>query len=304
MEEKEIILSKWLEGKVTDEEVKAIYDDIDLDYLKGVLAKQEKFSITKSDSQKQWNKIESILKPKELTSPIKIYLKYLLLLIFAGIATSALYFLIPENKTYIKPNKNEFRNHAFIDGSTARLWPGSTLVFDDSTYVANRYIELEGQAFFDVKKGSPFTVKTQSGEVKVLGTSFDVWSPDKTSTLVKCHTGRVKVLDKNKQEVILTPGKKVIIEDNKIGKIIDFNLDLQNNSKIKKYYDDAKVSWVVDDLANLYGASIELDNEIKNQRINGLIVTNDLNLAISYLCETMNWSYVQKGKHISIRSKD
>jgi transmembrane sensor len=37
-----------------------------------------------------------------------------------------------------------------------------------------RTLSLEGEAFFEVQKGSKFSVVTSDGIVEVLGTSFDV----------------------------------------------------------------------------------------------------------------------------------
>ena len=66
---------------------------------------------------------------------------------------------------------------------------------------------LSGQAFFSVKKGEKFTVKTTMGEVIVLGTKFDVLTSANVM-VVGCHEGKVRVSNE-KESVIIEKGEGV-----------------------------------------------------------------------------------------------
>jgi len=88
------------------------------------------------------------------------------------------------------------------DGSRAVLSPGSELTVED--YDDVRTLSLRGEAFFEVERGQPFTVQTERGQVRVLGTSFNV---DASARLnVACATGRVSV-ETDSESLVLTPGQ-------------------------------------------------------------------------------------------------
>jgi len=80
----------------------------------------------------------------------------------------------------------------FPDGSTFILNAVSNLSYDQKQWASKRIINLDGEAFFDVEKGSSFVVQTKNGSVEVLGTAFNV----KTRAAlfeVSCQEGMVLV---------------------------------------------------------------------------------------------------------------
>jgi transmembrane sensor len=96
------------------------------------------------------------------------------------------------------------------DGSTIWLNSGSQIRYSSEFNKKNRKVELEGEAFFDVKKNSekPFFVNTPNLDIKVTGTRFNVNAyndePDVETALVE---GKVNVfLKKEKTSYHLTPG--------------------------------------------------------------------------------------------------
>lgn len=80
------------------------------------------------------------------------------------------------------------------DGSIVKLNSNSSISYPKN-FFKNRWIELEGEAFFTVMRdeSNPFTVKTKNFQTEVLGTSFNVnaysWSDNKVSVA----EGKVKV---------------------------------------------------------------------------------------------------------------
>jgi ferric-dicitrate binding protein FerR (iron transport regulator) len=69
------------------------------------------------------------------------------------------------------------------------------LKYNKEIWGTSRTLNLKGEAFFEVKKGSKFTVNTPKGLVTVLGTKFNVRSRNDVLD-VTCQSGRVMVLDK------------------------------------------------------------------------------------------------------------
>lgn len=303
MNEKDIILGKWISGECSDEEVREALGDIDLDYLRSVLKSQENLDLPSTDPLVSWEKFEDAVIHK--TTPISSYGRRLWVLLSALLVGALLtfYFLSAKGDVVSAPTQ-DFLLYAFEDGSTARIWPGSTINYDKSTYSTNRLIELNGQAFFDVKKGSSFIVITAAGEVEVMGTSFDVWTMDKKSLSVKCHSGKVKVSDNRQKHVILTAGNSVTIEDSQLTAARTFDLSNEDPKRQLKNYDNALASWVISDLERIYQRKINIDEALSKERFTGVISTNDLNRSLMYLCETMRWSYDQKESKINISTQE
>ncbi len=127
-------------------------------------------------------------------------------LLITGIAGA--YYLIG-SKT-IENNTYDVASVDLPDGSAVKLNANSRIHFNTSVWKLDRSVNLDaGEAFFDVEKGSVFTVRTPKGDVTVLGTSFNI-SLSENNFEVACKTGsvEVKMVEINKS-VILSPGEKV-----------------------------------------------------------------------------------------------
>ncbi|NOQ25888.1 MAG: hypothetical protein GQ564_11045 [Bacteroidales bacterium] len=74
--------------------------------------------------------------------------------------------------------EDNFKIVELPDGSTAYLNNNSSIKYNK--YFDERIIEQKGEVFFEVTKGTaPFIVKTEVGEIQVLGTKFNVKSSNK-----------------------------------------------------------------------------------------------------------------------------
>lgn len=103
--------------------------------------------------------------------------------------------------------------HQLPDGSTIELNTHSTLTYHPYWWSFDRSLSFEGEGFFNVEKGSQFSVVSKMGETTVLGTSFNI-STNKNKYQVLCVTGKVKVSNAiNQQSIILTPNKYVEINN-------------------------------------------------------------------------------------------
>ena len=108
------------------------------------------------------------------------------------------------------------------DGSEVTLNAASELSYHPYWWWANREVNFEGEGFFNVEKGSDFTVKSANGTTTVLGTSFNIKSRWE-GYIVYCKTGLVQVSNA-RGSVVLKPNelavsmintapKKSVVED-------------------------------------------------------------------------------------------
>lgn len=104
--------------------------------------------------------------------------------------------------------KGEHRSVTLPDGSNVRLNADSRLIYKPHWWRFSRDVEMEGEAYFEVTKGSRFTVGAYGKSVEVLGTSFNIFARSERY-VVTCLTGKVNVSDAQ-QSVILTPGMQAL----------------------------------------------------------------------------------------------
>ncbi|MDR2917249.1 MAG: FecR domain-containing protein [Tannerella sp.] len=107
------------------------------------------------------------------------------------------------------------------DGSKVNLNSDSKLSYKPYWWFASRSVTLKGEAFFEVKPGSRFTVESFGNEVRVLGTSFNIFARAE-SYRVTCLTGKVEVRANN-EKTTLTPNMQVYLRDGKLD--ISDNID-------------------------------------------------------------------------------
>lgn len=122
----------------------------------------------------------------------------------------AAYFVLQSPLTKIKTAPGQQEMVMLPDGSEVKMNGTSTLSFNEKTWTENREVNISGEAFFQVKKGSSFVVNTDFGSVTVLGTSFNVKTRNQKLEVV-CYTGKVNVASTNADRNLL-PGDGVRVE--------------------------------------------------------------------------------------------
>lgn len=94
------------------------------------------------------------------------------------------------------------------DGSLISMNAESSIKFHPFWWRFNREVQLEGEAFFEVKPGSSFEVRSELAITEVVGTSFNIISRDERYE-VTCFTGKVKVRSSvSDSELLLMPDQR------------------------------------------------------------------------------------------------
>lgn len=139
------------------------------------------------------------------------------------------------------------------DGSTVNMNASSTLSYHPYWWRFSRSLSFQGEAYFEVEKGSRFTVQSEKGETSVLGTSFNIYSRNENYR-VACFTGKVRVTShKISQTVVLTPNE--MAEMNPTG-----GLDVLQNANVK-----AETAWVNNEFVFTSVPLKEVMEEIERQ---------------------------------------
>lgn len=152
------------------------------------------------------------------------------------------------------------------DGSVVKLNSGSSLTYPAS-FGDTRELVLKGEAFFEVAKDSlhPFIVRTGQISTQALGTSFNISSGVKDSTIsIALATGIVKINradnEKEKQLALLLPGQQLSYnKQNQNYNVAAFEQDKVLSWKDDVlYFKDASLEEVVTQLERWYGVQIEV----------------------------------------------
>lgn len=120
-----------------------------------------------------------------------------------------------EYNTLVVPRGCEF-NLVLADGSRVWLNAGSSLKYPETFSGGERKVYLEGEAYFEVEhdESAPFIVNTESMDLRVLGTSFNIKAYDDESMVVTTLvTGKIRQeFPEAGKNITLTPSRQSIFD--------------------------------------------------------------------------------------------
>ena len=188
------------------------------------------------------------------------------------------------------------------DSSEVDINIDSKVSFSKSKWDKKRIVSLEGEAFFKVKKGKKFVVKTPKSFVQVLGTSFNVY--DRENTLdVKCYTGKVWVISKNLEDtILLTPGLAVLKVEEKKAETYSFDTKSKNTWKDSILaFENKSLKFVFKELERVYNINIFSNEDILKRHFTGQILLKSQKETLEKVCWPMHLKYKIKGNNVYIK---
>jgi ferric-dicitrate binding protein FerR (iron transport regulator) len=185
--------------------------------------------------------------------------------LFGKLAVAASVFLIAGIFSFLKfyhitYNTSSGVHQSIIlpDGSKAELNAGSKLKIYPYWWKISRTVALSGEAFFEVEKGNTFKVLSKIGITEVMGTSFNVFARESTYK-VTCLAGRVKVISKSNESVVLYPNQKATIVNN--GKInFEQNVEIYPEISWKEnvfLFTATPIELVLKEIERQYGVTVK-----------------------------------------------
>jgi len=293
---KDNLIARWLDNRLNEDEKKELDASGELDALKAVLDDIDTWKVKEFDTEAGLKDLEK--RKKLVISPARNLPKKPSINRWLSIAASVLILITGGYFSWnYFSNQPTIISTAIAENKTIELPSGSVVKIDASSEVSyskkdwdkNRTIQLSGQAFFDVTKGSSFTVITPSGQIDVLGTQFNVKATDGEFE-VKCYEGKVNVTYK-KDEKILIKGQNVFAKESQL-------ISGTHNSKNPEWmdgfskYNSVKLLDVITDLEKYYETNITLPKKYENLQFTGVITHEDLNIALQTLFTSMEIQYI------------
>ena len=117
--------------------------------------------------------------------------------------------------TLVVPRGGEFFL-TLSDGTKVWLNSDSRLEYPVNFVDSVREVTISGEAYFEVNHtNTPFIVKTNKGNIRVLGTEFNVNNyPESRETVTTLINGKIAYCLPDGQQLILTPNQQIIIRTN------------------------------------------------------------------------------------------
>jgi len=300
MEKKDNLLAKWAEGLLSDNERKQFEAENDLSDLKSGLELMDHMEFPSYDRAAAW---EQLIKKNSSAKAISFsfLLKVAAVLLLVGV--SVFYFSGNQSKVIVT-DFAETKEILLPDNSKVLVNHKSTLSYDDKKWDSKRIVELEGEAFFRVAKGSIFEVKTSKGIVQVVGTQFNVFQRDDVLR-VACYEGKVKVFDKkNGYERLLLPSESIyLVGHQQISSIFEEMKTSPSWITGKMVVKSKPVSEILDYLSK--ELSIEIDySKIKGtKKYSGPIYLDNIDKTMAIMSMALKWDVNKKGDTIFITTK-
>ena len=254
--------------------------------------------VTKSEEE-LWENIHQKLsknKVKNIHLIPKIVLSIAaMIVLFLGISL----ILNNENKEIIL-NTEMAQIQEFEVGNNIRLTLNakSIVKYEDTSFV-----QLVGEAYFEVKKGTPFTVGTNTGLVKVHGTRFNVYSYDSLLKVI-CYEGVVSVHKNNSTDsILLYPGDEYLNNKTEKHKLDSIYL-IPSWKKGEFYFNNEPLGIVFRTFEMQYGVTISSQIDTK-KTYTGYFKNDNLKNALDLICIPMNLEYyILDSKKIQIKTKN
>lgn len=302
---KEEKIRKWLAGELSETEKNKFELSSEFVEIKRLLKAVKSFKAPDYGIDTELNKLSKNIFHQQKT--INFYKKISPLLKIAAILIFVIGTSLFSYKYFSKINiKGEWfaeQGEVYLpDSSLVILNSGSRLRYSIDNWANERNVQLEGEAFFKVKKGSLFNVSTENGTVEVLGTEFDVkdWG---SYYEVTCYTGLVKVN---------TSEKSVLLKPNSVFRNIgenDTEYTISNQSeptwlKGESTFKSVPLVYVFEELERQYETSVKTINVDLNQLFTGSFLHNNLKLSLEAITIPVNLDFEIKKNQIIISVED
>jgi ferric-dicitrate binding protein FerR (iron transport regulator) len=290
--ENKTYLADWLAGNISDEQLRQLVGETEFLAFQKLKNALEGHTVSDPDLEQNFSAIKQKFETQKTARPVKV----ISLWRYAAVAASVLVFFGLFQLFYFS-NANETTFGAtqiltLPDNSRVTLNAKSKLSYPN-LFQYNRTLDLEGEAFFEVQKGSTFTVKTALGCVKVLGTKFNVNAHDDYFE-VMCYEGKVKVESMGKI-AILTPTECIRFYDHTSENWAESTQPKPSWITGESAFRNVPMQYVFNQFRNQFNVTIDYPESVKNVRFTGAFTHKNKITALKSICIPLHLNYADDG---------
>lgn len=293
------LLGRWLAGELEGDEL-AQFESLDAyQTFQKIAQYSNDLESPEYNTELELGKLQESLRTSKKESPGIIKMTF-----FRKLAVAASVLLLIGLGTYITFFRNsgveniaeftaqgETKQIVLPDASTVDLNISSSIEYNPEEWQDKREIQLNGEGYFKVEKGSKFKVNTDHGSIEVLGTEFNIRNRLDITEVV-CYEGKVKVTDLQGVSTILTAGMAVKIDDGEMN--AEWKPQVQDEVEWKNgssSFHNSPFKNVIQELENQYKIAVEVQTSLEDRHFTGMIPHNNLESALAEISFIMNLNY-------------
>lgn len=291
-------IKKWLAGELSDTEKKEFEGTEEFARISKLLAAVQHFKAPSYDAEAEYNRLTESRNRSQNTRDRKktITLDDRLRQLFRAaailvLALTAGYFLYQQ--VFSSAGSGDWiteQTELYLpDSSYVTLNTASSIRYAEKNWDKERVVELKGEAFFNVRAGDQFTVKTQQGEITVLGTEFNVkdWGD---YFHVTCYSGSVRV-STAQRSIVLQPQSSYRMINGKEENFIYSGEATPDWLRGESSFRSVPLSVVLEELERQYHVIVETRNVDVNQLFTGSFSHKNLEIALESITIPVNLHY-------------
>jgi len=193
------------------------------------------------------------------------------------------------------------------DGSKVWLNAGTTIKYPKTFDQRSRRVNLTGEAFFEVKKGTaPFIVSSDYGDIEVLGTSFNIRAYDDLTFQATLVDGKIHFRNPYGEKILL-PGQQLTFTDQGTWTVKHVNPGFASSWK------DGIISFEQEELGDVakklerhFKMKIKLDTTIAPLRFTGQVFNESVSEVMEYINKTkpISYTYDKKARNMEIKRRE
>ena len=296
--DKDYLIEKWLKEELNDAE-KDMFSKLDDAQLnEHIIETAQHFKASHFSKSDDFNTFKTQYKPSK--APVKKLNGFSPLLKIASVVIIGLgiYFtFFSSTPTYVETLAGEKSAIELPDHSKVALNALSSIEFNTKNWDGNRFLKLDGEAYFMVAKGKTFAVQTKSGTVTVVGTQFNVKQRENYFE-VTCFEGIVEVTSDTITRKLLA-GDTYQILNGKFtqGKIVASAPKWREN---RSEFEAIPIKEVLSELERQYNIQVTFKNININRLFTGEFVHNNLENALIAITQPMNMTYELSSSNLVI----
>ena len=293
---REDLIKKWLDNNLNTDELEAFKKLEDYESLVKLSDSVKHFKAPEyNTSEALQDVLHAIKTPKKSVRWVPILSRIAAIFVVCF----GVYYYTTTLDTTIKTLASQKQTIELPDASTVALNATTTVSFNKKQWNTNRQVQLNGEAYFKVAKGSKFEVITDAGTVTVLGTQFNIKQRHNYFEVV-CYEGLVGVTYNN-NETKLQPGNRLLLID---GKLIATEKENQiepswiNNNSVFK---SLPYREVIAEFERQYDRTINLQSINDSQLFTGSFTHNNIDVALKSITLPLHLSYTKTDDTITLK---
>lgn len=298
---REALISKWLDNNLKPQELEAFKQLEDYDDLVKLNTNLQAFKADEYDTSKELETVLSKIVQSKKTQSKTQWLKPLMRVAAILAVCFSLYYYTTTLDTTITTAVAQKTTVELPDASSVSLNAKSLLAFNKNHWKKEREVELQGEAFFKVAKGSSFSVITASGTITVYGTQFNVKQRDNYFEVI-CYEGLVGVTY-NSLETKLKPGDSFLIIDGKSIAKEKENRSTPSWLNNESTFKSMPYKTVIAEFERQYNLDITLVNIDSTQLFTGSFSHDNLDLALKSITLPLHVTYSKTNNTITLRGE-